>query len=55
MDSWSLLAVTMKARTAVVIGRGEKSMLSDPGSNLRLGREKRNKKHEDIVEGMSNK
>ena len=34
---WSLLATKMKPRT--VMGRGEKSLLSDPGSELRLGRE----------------
>ena len=34
---WSLLAIKKKART--VVGTGEKSLLSGPGSELRLGRE----------------
>ena len=33
---WSLLAINMKARTAAV-DRGEKSLPSDPGSELHLG------------------
>ena len=37
-NSWNLRATKMKART--VVGRGKKSLLSDPGSELRLGREK---------------
>ena len=45
-NSWNLPAITLKARTAV--GRGEKSLLSDPGSELRLGREKAR-----IIEGTS--
>ena len=32
-SSWSLLAIDMKART--VLGRGEKSLVSDPGFELR--------------------
>ena len=32
----------MKART--IVGTGKKSLLSDPGSELRLGREKRKEK-----------
>ena len=35
---WSLLAMKMRART--VAGRGEDSLLSDPGPELRLGKEK---------------
>ena len=35
---WNLLAIKKKART--VVGRGEKSLLRDPGSKLRLGKEK---------------
>ena len=34
--SWKLLAIKMKARTAV--GRWQKSLLSDPGSELCLRR-----------------
>ena len=42
----SLLAIKQEART--VPGRGEKSLLSGPGSELHLGREKeRKKKYED--------
>ena len=33
--------ITMKARTAV--GRGKKSLLSDPESELRLGRDEQKK------------
>ena len=33
---WSLLAITME--TPTVAGKREKSLLSDPGSELRLGR-----------------
>ena len=36
-NSWHPLAIELEART--VVGRG-KSLLSDPGSKLRLGREK---------------
>ena len=32
-------AMETKART--VVGRGEKSLFSDPGSELRIGREKK--------------
>ena len=39
---WSLLAIPMKART--LVGRGEKGLLSDPGSELRLGTEKERKR-----------
>ena len=39
INSWNLLAMKMKACNAVV-RRGEKSLLSDPGSELRLEREK---------------
>ena len=35
---WSLQATKKKARA--VVGRGEKSLLSDPGSELPLGKEK---------------
>ena len=42
---WSLLAMKMKART--VVGTGEKSLLSDPRSELGLGREKGKEKHEE--------
>ena len=38
IKSLSSLAIKMKARA--VVGRGEKSLHSDPGSELRLGREK---------------
>ena len=38
---WSLLAIQTKART--VVGRGEKGLLSDPGSELRLKEEARRK------------
>ena len=37
----------MKART--VVGRGEHSLLSDPGSELGMGREKENEKIEDNI------
>ena len=38
-NGWSLLAIEAKART--VVGRGgEESLFGDPGSELRLGREK---------------
>ena len=43
----------MAART--VVGRGEKSLLSDPGSGLRLGRVKEKEKGEDNRWGMSTK
>lgn len=36
---WSLLAIKKKGR--VLVGRGEKGRLSDPGSELRLGTEKK--------------
>ena len=32
---WSLVAIKMKPRS--VVGKGEKSMLGDPGSELRVG------------------
>ena len=35
---WIILAIKTKART--VMGRGEKSLLSDPGPEVRVGREK---------------
>ena len=38
----SLLAMKMEARTEV--GRGEKSLIRDPGSESRLGGEKENEK-----------
>ena len=41
----TLLALNVKART--VVGRGGKSLLSDPGSESRLGREKEKEKCED--------
>ena len=34
---WSLLAINSKAPT--VVGKGEKSLVSDPGSELQLGKE----------------
>ena len=43
----------MKART--VVGRGEKGVFSDPGSELRLGREKKKQKCAQTVEGMAKK
>ena len=43
----------MKART--VVGRGEESLLGDPGSALRLGKEReKGKEQQIIVERMSN-
>ena len=36
--SWNLPTTQMEART--VVGMGKKSLLNDPGSELRLGREK---------------
>ena len=47
----SLLAIKMKART--VVGRREKSLLGDPGSESCLGREKEKKKRAKIVDGIS--
>ena len=38
-NSWSPLAVKLKART-IGVGRGKKSLLSDPESELCLGRDK---------------
>ena len=35
---WNLPSIKMKAGT--VVGRGEKSLIGDPGPELRLGREK---------------
>ena len=32
--------LVIKTKAHTVVGRGEKSLLSDPGSQLRLGREK---------------
>ena len=43
--SWNIFAIKCKART--VVGRGEKSLLYDPGSELRLGQRERKKKGED--------
>ena len=40
-----ILAIKMTAHAAV--GRGEKSLLGDPGSELRLGREKEKNKFKD--------
>ena len=40
-NGWNLLAIKTKAR--VVVRRGKKSLLSDPGSELRLGREEKGK------------
>ena len=37
----------------VVVWRGEKSLHSDPGSELRLGREKGGRKSGKIIEAMS--
>ena len=50
----STRAIKMKART--LVGRGGKSLLSDPGSGLRLGKEeeKEKKKRAKIIDGMSN-
>ena len=42
---WSLLAIKMKART--IVGRGEKSLLGGPGSELHLEREKEKGECED--------
>ena len=36
--------IELKAR--IVVGRGEKSLLSDPGSEVRLGREKEKEKRD---------
>ena len=41
---WSLVAITMKACT--VVGRGQKSLLSDAGSELHLRRAKEKEKSE---------
>ena len=46
-NSWSLLAIKMKART--VVRRREHSLLGDPGFELGLGREKEKEKFEDNV------
>ena len=43
-NSWSLLAIKMKVRT--VVGRGEKSLLKDTGSELHLGRKKKKEEFE---------
>ena len=48
---WNLPAINTKART--VVETGEKSLLSDPGSELRLGREK--DKSAKIIEGIRKK
>ena len=37
--------LTIKMKPRAVVGKGEKSPLSDPGSELRLGREKEKKKN----------
>ena len=37
---WILLAMKIKARTVLMVGRGKKILLSDPGSELCLGTEK---------------
>ena len=39
--SWSLPAIKLKART--VVGEREKSLLGDPGSEFRLGKEEKEK------------
>ena len=49
--SWNLPAINVKAHT---VGRGEKSLLGDPGSDLHLGREKDRGMRAKIIEGMSN-
>ena len=36
-----------------MVGKGEKSLPSDPGSDLRLGTEKEKKKSATIIDGMS--
>ena len=41
-ESANRFAIKMKAR--VVVGRGEKSLLSDPGSELKLSRGRKTKK-----------
>lgn len=41
-NSWGLLAMKNNSRT--VVGKGEKNLLSDTGSELRLGREKEEEK-----------
>ena len=46
-NSWSLLATKNKARTAV--GKGGKSLLSDPGSELRLQEGRRRKKRAKMI------
>ena len=45
---WSLLAMKMKDHYTVV-GRGKKSLLSGPGSELRLGREMEEETCEDHI------
>ena len=47
----SLPAIKMKART--VVGRGEKSLLGDPGPELRLGGEKEKEKSAKLIDGMN--
>ena len=48
----SLLAKKMKARN--VVRRGEKSLLGDPGLELRLGRGERERKRAKTIDGMIN-
>ena len=51
-NGWNLPAVKTKARA--VVGRAKQSLLSDPGSELRLGREKkRGKVRMKIIENIS--
>ena len=41
--SWNIVATKIKAKSRTVVGRGENSLPSDPGSESRLGREKTEK------------
>ena len=45
--SSTVLSIRMKAR--IVVGRGEKSLICDPGSELLLGREKEKTKSAKII------
>ena len=49
-NSWGLLAMKNNSRT--VVGKGEKNLLSDTGSELRLGREKEKQTCEDNTRRM---
>ena len=44
-----------KTKAHAVVGRGDKSMISDPGSELHLEREKKKRKVRKIADGRSKK